>query len=423
MDIEASETKGMIDVLDILKLFAQLYDTNDDIETVKLKWQKFAQGSIGSVVGLSKRDPMIPLKLDGRLGTAAEIMRNGVHRLAIMNTEFGIEFPYVEFILTQSDVAWYVFSKLRQRIRDLQGEAEAKDPPSMDDEDEPPIAERAASVLPADDMFGKTVEELGLIKSAIVTVTNDRTTLQCFKLMDSLGIGGLPIVDSAGRCIGSLSAADIRGITEEHLQDLLFPPMQFLERMLVRHTPLIVPRVTPYTPPSEQVQHYQPRTKQAKAMSAPTSPIHALRSVPRLQETPIVERLAASPPRSSAFESLSVVVTAGGKLKRPQSPLSVPANSGVKPASNPYPLNPPQDHWFARKKRSNSLMLPRGSVTHSLNLVTCSPSDTFLTILERFFSEETHWIRRMYVVDSQRRPIGVITFTSTIKVLFKCQQM
>ena len=53
------------------------------------------------------------------------------------------------------------------------------------------------------------MEELGLIRS-IVSVANNHTTLECFKLMECENISGVPIVDAAGRAVASLSAADIR---------------------------------------------------------------------------------------------------------------------------------------------------------------------------------------------------------------------
>jgi len=83
-----------------------------------------------------------------------------------------------------------------------------------------------------------TVEECGFVNprapsigiSMISPIRTDLKAIHAFQKLYSLRTSALPIVDSHGKLMGSLSASDLRGITAEEVDRLLsFPVLEFLE--------------------------------------------------------------------------------------------------------------------------------------------------------------------------------------------------
>ena len=229
------------------------------------------------------------------------------------------------------------------------------------------------------------------------------------------------------------------------LEFLLLPPVEYVQRLAAANSATFTRPVVPYTPP----QHH------TSAPSSPLNPIPAPMSVD--SQMPPIQRpnsapsmpipappppvpIAAEPTQHispsdndactqdiarqiaeeektpatwgwpSALKTEDHSALIGARAKR-----SASTATGTKMISSPYPMGRPKE--LDRKRRANSLVIPK----QACNLVTCRPTDTFLTVLEKFFSDESHWIRRIYVVDDSERPIGVVTFTNTIKILLQCK--
>lgn len=51
IDEEALSTAGIIDVLDIVKLFTECYESTDTLEDVRQKWKAFASRRVKEVCG------------------------------------------------------------------------------------------------------------------------------------------------------------------------------------------------------------------------------------------------------------------------------------------------------------------------------------------------------------------------------------
>jgi CBS domain-containing protein len=54
-----------------------------------------------------------------------------------------------------------------------------------------------------------------------------------------------------------------------------------------------------------------------------------------------------------------------------------------------------------------------------IHVTMCAPHEPLLAVLERFFRDRRQWVRRIYAVDSDRRPVGVVTMTKVIGALYK----
>lgn len=73
------------------------------------------------------------------------------------------------------------------------------------------------------------------------------------------------------------------------------------------------------------------------------------------------------------------------------------------------------------RERKRSLSLGALDVAVSSDVAVCSLHDSFLTLMNTFFSHPVQWIRRVYIVDAQRRPIGVVTLTEALAALLRCK--
>lgn len=99
--------------------------------------------------------------------------------------------PYIEFVLTQSDVLWFVYSRLRTYLRELRA-APTTVPRNQkysraEIETMPNFTRTVIDLLAEDDILLQTVEELGFC-SAVIQGTNECTTLDCFQVCYRLSL-------------------------------------------------------------------------------------------------------------------------------------------------------------------------------------------------------------------------------------------
>jgi len=77
------------------------------------------------------------------------------------------------------------------------------------------------------------LEELGLVHpdggSKVLDIKEDQIALEGFHTMEMEGVHALPVVDSEGRIISTLSTADIYGLDSTNLQQTLSPVGEFLK--------------------------------------------------------------------------------------------------------------------------------------------------------------------------------------------------
>jgi CBS domain-containing protein len=77
-------------------------------------------------------------------------------------------------------------------------------------------------------LIDRSVKEIGLIKG-VKTIPETETALSGFALMAQEGLGSIPVVDKDGVLKATLSASDLRGLTSNLIQRVLFPIETFFK--------------------------------------------------------------------------------------------------------------------------------------------------------------------------------------------------
>jgi len=99
------------------------------------------------------------------------------------------------------------------------------------------------------DILEKPIDKLGLIhesKSDLIKMTMYESALVGFQRLYNQGweIPALPIVDKTGDIVASLSASDLRGLTNESFGLLLLPVLDFLREVTGGARPVIIARTS-----------------------------------------------------------------------------------------------------------------------------------------------------------------------------------
>lgn len=74
-----------------------------------------------------------------------------------------------------------------------------------------------------------SVEELGLVKGEVLTITPQATALAGFQRMGQNDINAIPVVTEDGKLIAVLSSSDLRGLTSNLIQRVTLPVLDFLK--------------------------------------------------------------------------------------------------------------------------------------------------------------------------------------------------
>lgn len=64
----------------------------------------------------------------------------------------------------------------------------------------------------------------------VVTIPSDVKAISAFRTLYQNKITAAPIVDAAGKVVGTLSSSDVRHLTKDSVQDVMLPVLQFLEK-------------------------------------------------------------------------------------------------------------------------------------------------------------------------------------------------
>jgi len=78
----------------------------------------------------------------------------------------------------------------------------------------------------------QTVQELNLLHwgSKVAKVDHSATALTGFRYIYREQVGAIAVTDNDGKIVGTLSASDVRFLSESHLQDLFLPVLEFLAK-------------------------------------------------------------------------------------------------------------------------------------------------------------------------------------------------
>jgi len=192
---------GFVDVLDLLVYVIDISDQNSlDITKhnfMNLKWEGkcFEIQSSGSLVNISRSDPLYQISSKENLLSAVEIMSNEVHRLAVIDEETPKH--YVSNIIAQSDIINFI----------------------------------AKSSLFIGTKVMKSLDEAGLSPLGVATVLENVNVISALRYMRDIKVSGLGVVDNLGRLVSNISASDLLGLSAETFPLLSLEINEFLQRI------------------------------------------------------------------------------------------------------------------------------------------------------------------------------------------------
>lgn len=173
---------GLVDYLDLVAFTVRIFqETNIDHNWFALleSEERFATQRVSSISDISHKNPFCPIMEDEPLEFALKLLvHKGVHRVPLMSKK---EPSRMIAILTQASILRFL----------------AKHPHEFAD------------------YAKKTVRELDIGSSPVITVPSDLITIHAFSLMHEKQISGLGIVDAEGRLVGNISARDLKYATAD----------------------------------------------------------------------------------------------------------------------------------------------------------------------------------------------------------------
>eukprot|EP01114_Cavostelium_apophysatum_P017569 TRINITY_DN5256_c0_g1_i1.p1 TRINITY_DN5256_c0_g1~~TRINITY_DN5256_c0_g1_i1.p1 ORF type:complete len:309 (+),score=47.55 TRINITY_DN5256_c0_g1_i1:135-1061(+) len=206
LDSASQDFIGFVDTLDlgmfIAGVFATNYQAHPHLYDPKELHRMFDL-PVSEVINASNRDPFLPVRDQESVAFLINnFLRFGVHRVPLRDAN-----DRIYSLVSQSDVIRFLQSK-SQHIQ----------------------TERH-----------KTLEELGLNRGNVISITNEETLIKAFMHIVTHKISAVAVVDfQTGELINNLSASDLKGITEETFWRLESP----IHHVLLHMGPQKLPAVT-----------------------------------------------------------------------------------------------------------------------------------------------------------------------------------
>ncbi|CAG8489627.1 3654_t:CDS:10 [Paraglomus occultum] len=139
---------------------------------------------------ISNKNPFYSVLPETSLFQVTELFGSGTHRVAVMDAN-----NHLKGILTQSNVVSYLYDNARQF----------------------PEIEKVLT---------KTIEELGIGKSDVISVNSDSFVLDALKIMRENSLSSTAVVNSGGVLCGNISMSDIKYILGSYRHSLLWRTCQ-----------------------------------------------------------------------------------------------------------------------------------------------------------------------------------------------------
>jgi len=193
---EEGKASGFVSCLDVLTAFAFspkfAKDSQVDVKVLEEVLTRQLMLPVGHLLGATPESSHFPfVEEKDRLISLLPTLCQGIHRVYVQNPEAknGI-------VVSQTDVIRFFLQNLASL--------------------------GSVSAL--------TVEKAVDVKNKrLVTVERKTTTLGAFREMLINDVSAVPVVDSKGQLVGSLSSTDIRGMTHSNVKDLLLPVEEFIK--------------------------------------------------------------------------------------------------------------------------------------------------------------------------------------------------
>eukprot|EP00210_Caulerpa_lentillifera_P004411 g4208.t1 len=208
--------------------------------------------------------------------------------------------------------------------------------------------------------YGTTsVGELGFGQKEIISVHPEMSAIEALRVMSEKSIGAVAVVNSTGQIIGNFSAADMRTITPEHFGSLALPVGEFLAlEHGVEYSGYAVPKRPRSSNISQQSENPGPR---------------------RMERGKSVDFLESKSPVGTENDQANLD--------------------------------------FAREKGELTRQHPGAEVGQ--HLCICSMKDSLIEVMALLNAGRVH---RVFIVDEDTKPIGVITCTDILRKLVEVYQ-
>jgi CBS domain-containing protein len=197
MSLTEKKYLGIVSLVDIAVYisYASYFHSQGNLNVSEEEFSKMTslQKSIGDVLSMTAESSKAHvLSEEAKIHDILEVFSWGVHRVLVV-THDG-ETQRVK-ILTQTDIC----KLLREHEANLAG------------------------------IMHHTLASLNVGDKSAVRASAALTALEAYRLLSQRGVSALPIVDPfSGELLGTLSAADLRGLSEETLPKLLLPVLQYI---------------------------------------------------------------------------------------------------------------------------------------------------------------------------------------------------
>jgi len=192
---------GFVDVLDLVFFVIETTHqsskniTEETIQNIKWEGQCFDIEKTGTLMNISRADPLNKISSEASLWEAVSLLAMEVHRLAVVTP--GTSEHLVSNIIAQSDIVQFLATRgvwIGSKI-------------------ESPIGE----------IFGKHV--------GVATVLEDMNVVTALKYMRDFKVSGVGIVDRFGRLVANFSASDLLGLNATNFILLSLTVKGYLQRM------------------------------------------------------------------------------------------------------------------------------------------------------------------------------------------------
>jgi CBS domain-containing protein len=176
------------------------------LEAVCSRQRKEADGSsVLTTTFLCRRNTFVPVQLSDRFQTVLRALTTkGIHMVPVMNAEGD-----VAACVSQSSVIPFL-KKHAERLSHL---------------------------------FSKTVQELKLGTSPVISISDKAPAIEAFKIMSQHRISGMAVVDEEGVLIGNISASDIKLFLDVPRSKIMQLPVQEFVNRIRRDTPSAKTRI------------------------------------------------------------------------------------------------------------------------------------------------------------------------------------
>eukprot|EP01094_Clydonella_sp_ATCC50884_P006837 TRINITY_DN1601_c0_g1_i1.p1 TRINITY_DN1601_c0_g1~~TRINITY_DN1601_c0_g1_i1.p1 ORF type:complete len:321 (+),score=136.89 TRINITY_DN1601_c0_g1_i1:102-965(+) len=196
---EGGQCVGIVDTLDVVSFVLsvapdRLSLDENELRSLEIAGRAMAFKELKDVIGMSGRDPYVPIYVKNPASQALVMFAAGIHRAPVLD-----ESGAVAGTISQSSLVRELAANLHMGALKVVGE--------------------------------KMIAELGLGLAAPITIAKGATVLQALNTIQENNVSGLAVVDDeSGRLVGNFSGSDIKALYREQWPSFLLSVEEFLNK-------------------------------------------------------------------------------------------------------------------------------------------------------------------------------------------------